>query len=172
MFVVHAPCAPDVREPNTFRLARLEPDLEEGSAEEEQRRGHRASQTPPTVQGVDLIARQIIHGNLRRTAALRQSEHLLLQAAGHIVTRTGSSGRWNPRMDRPRHEQIFGVLCEPVGMPITGCPGHLLRRFPRVCGSSLGSACPRYGRAREGERRAGRYRRNRGARRSCRYLPR
>ncbi len=110
MLVVHAPCAPDVREPNTFRPARLEPDLEEGSAEEEQRRGHRASQTPPTVQGVDLIARQIIHGNLRRTAALRKSEHLLLQAAGHIVTIAGSSGRWNPRVDTPRHKQIFGDL--------------------------------------------------------------
>jgi hypothetical protein len=110
VFVVHAPCAPDVREPNTFRPARLEPDLEEGSAEEEQRRGHRASQTPPTVQGVDLIARQIIHGNLRRTAALRQSEHLLLQAAGHIVTIAGTSGRWNPRVDTPRHKRIFGDL--------------------------------------------------------------
>ena len=110
MFVVHPPCAPDVREPNTFRPARLEPDLEEGSAEDEQRRGHHASQTPPTVQGADLIARQIIHGNLRRTAALRQSEHLLLQATGHIVTIAGSSGRWNPRVDTPRHKQIFGDM--------------------------------------------------------------
>jgi hypothetical protein len=110
VFVVHAPCAPDVREPNTFRPARLEPDLEEGSAEGEQRRGHRASQTPPTVQGVALIDRQIIHGNLGRTAAPRQSEHLLLQAAGHIVTIAGSSGRWNPRVDTPRHKQIFGDL--------------------------------------------------------------
>jgi hypothetical protein len=71
-----------VRELNTFRPARLEPDLKEGlvvaghldgdpgalsvtSAEELRRRGNRASHTPSTAQGADLIAGQIIRDNSR-----------------------------------------------------------------------------------------------------------
>jgi hypothetical protein len=86
LFVVHAPCAPDVRELNTFGPARLEPDLKEGlvvaghldgdpgalsvtSAEELRRRGNRASHIPSTAQGADLIAGQIIRDNSRTAQA-------------------------------------------------------------------------------------------------------
>jgi len=33
---------------------------------------------------------------------------------GHIVTIAGSSGRRNPRVDTPRHKQIFGVQRAPI----------------------------------------------------------
>ena len=45
--------------------------------------------------------------NPRRTPALRRS-NISPQEAGHMVTIAGSSGRWNPRVDAPRHEQILG----------------------------------------------------------------
>jgi hypothetical protein len=62
------------------------------SAEEERRQGcgHRASQTPSTVQGADLIVGQIIRDN---PGLLHSGDILLLQAGGHIVTIAGSSGR-------------------------------------------------------------------------------
>ena len=46
--------------------------------------------------------------NPRRTATLRQSEHVPLQAAGYLVTIAGCSGRWNPRTDARMHEQVCG----------------------------------------------------------------
>jgi hypothetical protein len=55
------------------------------SAEEERRRrcGHRASQTPSTVQRRRSNCRPA-PDNPRRTAALRQIKHVPLQAAGHL----------------------------------------------------------------------------------------
>jgi hypothetical protein len=50
-------------------------------------------------------------GNPRRAAALRQSEHVPLQAAGRLVTIAGGSGRWT-RARTDRSTSKYPAICE------------------------------------------------------------
>ena len=67
-----------------------------------------ASRKPDTIHGPSRSNCRPDRGNPRRTAVLRRSNIYPLQSRGHMVTIVAVLGRWNPHVDAPRYEQVFG----------------------------------------------------------------
>jgi len=100
------------RGPGNGRAAMCDSGTLSGTwVDEERRRKVRAPRKPDAIHSPKAPSNcGPSSDNPRRTATLRQSKHVPLQAAGHLVTIAGCSGRWNPRADGQRHEQPFGDL--------------------------------------------------------------